>query len=142
MKIVFDTNVLVSALIKAGKPRELIFKIAEGKAQLVLSRSIIEEFIEVAEDPRVRRYVDEDDIINFLKVLGSIAKMVRVRSRFKVVKEDLDDDVTLRTAYDCRADYIISEDRHILSLGEFRGIGILTVDEMLQLLKESRGQRT
>ena len=87
MKFVLDTNVLVSALIKAGKPRELLFKIAEGKNQLFLSRSILEEFLEVADDPRIRRYVDEDDVIAFMRVVGSIAKIVRVRSRFKVVKE-------------------------------------------------------
>jgi len=136
MKVVLDTNVLVSALIKAGKPRELIFRIIKGKVQLVLSRSILEEFLEVTDDPRVRKYVDEDDIIAFLRVLGSIAKMVRVRSRFRVVKEDPDDDVILRTAKDGRADYMASGDKHLLSLGEFKGIKILTANEMLKLLKE------
>jgi len=136
MKVVFDTNVLVSALIKAGKPRELILKIAEGKAQLVLSRGILEELLEVTEHPKMGRYVDEDDVIAFLRVLGAIGKMVRVRSKFKVIKEDPDDDVILRTAKDGRADYIVSGDKHLLSLGEFKGIKILSVDEILKLLKE------
>lgn len=139
MKVVLDTNVLVSALIKAGKSRELLFKIAEKEDRLVLSRSIVEEFLEVTEDPRIRRYVNEGDIIAFLRAVGSIAKIVRVRSRFKVVKDDPDDDVILRTAYDCRANYIVSGDKHLLSLGEFRGIKIVTVSEMLKLLKEGRG---
>jgi len=138
MKVVLDTNVLVSALIKAGKPRELIFRIIKGKVQLVLSRSILEEFLEVTDDPRIRRYVDEDDIIAFLRVLGSIAKIVRVRSKFKVVKEDPDNDVILRTAKDGRVNYIVSGDRHLLSLGEFRGIKIVTVNEILKLLKERK----
>ncbi|KPV63086.1 MAG: hypothetical protein AOA65_1480 [Candidatus Bathyarchaeota archaeon BA1] len=60
MKVVLNTNVLVSALIKAGKPRELLFKIAEEKVQLVLSRGILKEFLEVTEDPKIRRYVNED----------------------------------------------------------------------------------
>jgi putative PIN family toxin of toxin-antitoxin system len=134
MKVVLDTNVLVSALIKAGKPRELMLKIAEEKIQLVLSRSILEEFLEVVDDKRVRRYVEEDDIIAFLRVVGSIAKMVRVRSRFKVVKEDPDDDIILRTAHDSRADYIVSGDKHLLSLGEFRGTKIVTVNDMLMIV--------
>ena len=134
MKVVLDTNVLVSALIKAGKPRELLFKIAEGKVQLILSRCILEEFIEVADDPRISRYVDQEDIIAFLRVVGSVAKIVRVRSKFKIVKEDPDDDIILRTASDGRADYVVSGDSHMLSLGEFRGIRIVTVDEMLMLL--------
>ena len=141
MKVVLDTNVLVSALIKAGKPRELIFKIAEGEVQLVLSRSILEEFLEVTDDPRIRRYVNEGDIISFVRVVGSMAKIVRVRSRFKVVGEDPDDDVILRTAKDGRADYIVSGDNHLLSLGEFRGIKIVTVNEMLKSLKEGRANK-
>ena len=54
MKIVLDANILVSALIKSGKPRELLFRIAEKRAQLVLSRGILEEFLEVTDDPMIR----------------------------------------------------------------------------------------
>ena len=133
MKVVLDTNVLVSALIKAGRPRELLFKIVEEEV-LILSRSILEEFLKVADDPRIRRYVSVDDIIAFLKVVGSVAEIVRVRSRFKVVKEDTADDIILRTAYDGKADYVVSGDNHLLSMREFRGIKIVTVDEMLMLL--------
>jgi len=135
MKVVLDTNVLASAVIKPGKPRELLSEMVEGGAQLVLSRSILEELLEVANDPRIRKYVDENDVIAFMKAIGSIAKIVRVKSRFKVVKEDPDDDVILRTAYDCRADYIVSGDKHPLSLGEFKGVRIVTVNEMLKSLK-------
>ena len=137
MKVVLDTNILVSALIKPGKARDLLFKVADSKAQLVLSESIIEEFLEVAEDPRIRRYVSGDDMIAFLRATGSMAKIVKVRSRFKVVKEDPDDDVVLRTAHDSRADYI--GDDHLLRLGKFRRTRIVTVNEMLQLL-EKQGQ--
>lgn len=141
MKIVLDTNILVSALIKAGKPRELLFRIVEDRTQLVVSRGIIQELLDVAEDPRIRRYVDEGDLVSFLRVLGSIAKMVRVRSRFKVVKDDPDDDIILRTAHDSRADYVASGNEHLLAIREFRGIRILTVNEMLNLLEEERRQK-
>jgi len=135
MKVVLDTNVLISALIKAGKPRELLFQIGKGKAQLVLSRGILDEFLEVSEDSRVRRYVDESDLVEILKVIGSIGKTVRVKSKFRVIKDDPDDDIILRTAHDGKADYIVSGDKHLLSLKEFREIKIVSVDEMLKLLK-------
>jgi len=134
MRVVLDTNVLVSALIKSGKPRELIFKMVEREAQLVLSRNILEEFLGVADDQRIRRYVDGVDIIAFLKVLGNIAKIVRVESRFKAVDEDPDDDLVLRTAKDGKAEYVVSGDRHLLSLRDFKGIKIVTADEMLKLM--------
>jgi len=135
MKIVLDANVLISALIKSGKPRELLFKIVEKKTQLVLSRDILEEFLEITEDSRIRKYVDEDDVIAFLRVVGNIATMVKVRSMFKVVKEDPDDDIVLKTAHDGKAEYIVSGDKHLLSLKEFRKVRIVTVNQMLDIIK-------
>jgi len=134
MKVVLDTNVLVSALIKAGKPRELLFRLAEKKA-LILSKSILDEFLEIVENPKVRRYAGEQETTVFLKSLGDAAKIIQVKSTFKAVKADSDDDVILRTAYDGKADYIVSGDNHLLSLGKFRAIRIVTVSEMLELLK-------
>jgi len=135
MKVVLDANVLVSALIKSGQSRKLLSKIIEKKVQLVLSRGILEEFLEVTEDPRIKKYVDENDVIAFLRVVGSIATTVKVRSKFKMVKEDPDDDVILRTTYDGKAVFIVSGDKHLLSLREFRNIRIVTVNQMLEILE-------
>ncbi len=133
-RIVLDTNVLISALINAGKPRELIFKIVKEKVQVVLSKEILEEFIEVTDDPRIRKYISEGDKLAFLRVVGSIANLVKVKSRFKVVKEDPDDDMVLRTAHDGKAEYVVSGYKHLLSLKKFRKSKIVTVAQMLDLL--------
>jgi putative PIN family toxin of toxin-antitoxin system len=74
---------------------------------LLISKSVLEEFLEVTENPKIRRYVHEDEIILFLGIVGSIAKAVRVRSKFSVIKEDPDDDAILRTAKDGKADFIV-----------------------------------
>jgi putative PIN family toxin of toxin-antitoxin system len=132
MKVVLDTNVLVSALIKAGKPRDLFNKLAKNK-QIVLSRAILEEFLDVIEDFKVAKYTSERDTAVFLNALGNAATIAQVKSRFKAVKEDPDDDIIVRAAYDGKADYIVSGDRHLLALKEFKGIRILTVDEMLNI---------
>ncbi len=132
MTVVLDTNVLVSALIKAGKPRDLFNKLAKNK-QIVLSRAILEEFLDVIEDFKVAKYTSEQDLAVFLEALGNAATIAQVKSRFKAVKEDPDDDIIVRAAYDGKADYIVSGDRHLLALKEFRGIRILTVDEMLNI---------
>ena len=134
MKVVLDTNVLISALIKAGKPRELFFRLAEEK-MLILSKQILEEFLEVAEDPRIKKYAKDQETTAFLNSLRDATKLVKVKSKFRAVKEDPDDDVILRTAYDGKAEYIVSGDTHLLSLGEFRRIKIVTIDEMLKILK-------
>jgi hypothetical protein len=141
MRVVFDTNVLVSALITTGKPRLLFHKVVDGQIQLILSKNILTEFSEVADDPRIRKYVDQDNIVAFLRIIDKVATITKVKSRFKILKEDPDDDVVLRTAVDGKAEVIVSGDKHLLSLGVFRRIRILTVDEMLTLLKEQKAQK-
>jgi len=135
MKVVLDANILISALIKHGKSRDLLLKIVEKNIKLVLSRGILEEFLEVAENSKIKKYVNEDEVIAFLRVLGTIATTIKVRSVFKVVKEDPDDDIVLRTAYDGKAEYIVSGDKHLLSLEEFRKIKIVTINQMLDIIK-------
>jgi putative PIN family toxin of toxin-antitoxin system len=136
MRVVFDTNVLISALITTGKPKELFQQAVKGHIQLVISKSLLEEFSQITKDPRIRKYIGEDDVIAFLRIIDRVAKITKVKSQFNAVKEDPDDDMVVRTAFDGKANYIVSGDKHLLSLGEFRGIRIVTVDEMLGLLKE------
>ncbi len=135
MKVVFDTNVLISALIKTGKPRRLFSLATKGIVQLVLSKDLLEEFIEIVDEPKIRKYANQDVIDDFLHILGNSSKIIGVKSRFNVVKEDPDDDVVLRTAVDGKVEYIVSGDNHLLALGEFRGIRIISIEEMLTLLE-------
>jgi len=139
MKAVLDTNVLVSALIKTGKPRELLFRAAEGKFQAILSRQILEEFVKVVRDPKVGRYVDEEDVEAFLRALAAMTSTMKVKSKFKAVKRDPKDDVVLRTAYDSGSDYVVTGDRDLLEIREFRGIRIITVERMLEIVTNEAG---
>jgi putative PIN family toxin of toxin-antitoxin system len=135
LRIVFDVNVLVSSLITRGKPRELWFKARRKSFTLILSREIISEFVKVMNREKFSRYVSEEDMKVFLQALYEIALFVKIKSRFKIIKEDPNDDTILRTAYDSKADYIVSGDKHLLLLQEFKGIRIVTVNEMLKILE-------
>ena len=135
MDIVFDVNVLVSSLIGRGKPRQLWLKAVTGEFELILSRRIVEEFVEVISRPKFKRYVGERDVLDFLEALSTTASIVRTRSSFRVIREDPDDNTILATAYDARADYAVSGDKHLLGLKEFEGTRIVTVDKMLEILR-------
>ena len=132
-------NVLVSSLITRGKPRDLFLKARDGQFTLILSDQIVSELIDVVGRRKFARYVDEHDVRVFLEALHRIAVFTKVRSRFRVVEDDPQDDIILRTAYDSGASHIVSGDKHLLALAEFRGMRIMTVDDMLRLL--GRGQR-
>ena len=140
MRVVFDTNVLISALITTGKPKELFQQAVKGHIQLVISKSILEEFSQISMDPRIRKYASEDDVVAFLRIIDKVAKVTKIKSQFSAVKEDPDDDMVVRTAFDGKANYIVSGDKHLLSLGTYRGIRIINVEEMLTLLKKKKEQ--
>lgn len=136
MKIVLDTNVLISALIKQGKPRNLSREIIHNHT-LIISKELLEELAITSNEPKILRYVDQQDIADFLRDLASSAEFVRTRSRFRLVKDDPEDDIVLRTAFDGKASYVVSGDKHLLALKQFRRIKIVTVDEMLKILTRS-----
>jgi putative PIN family toxin of toxin-antitoxin system len=132
-RVVFDTNVLVSGMVFAGKSKLLIDAVLEGTITLILSMPIIQEFRKViARDKFKLSKSQQNTLSNFVLRIGNI---VKIKSRFKVVKEDPSDDMVLRTAHDGEADYVVSGDEHLLVLMEFRGTKIITVSKMLELLR-------
>lgn len=130
--MVVDTNVLISAVVGHGKPRRLVFGLFE-RHQIVVSPQLLAELIDVLSREKFSD-TNEQQAKSFLSIISRKASMVTIRRPFRVVPEDPDDDVILNTAYEGRASHIVSGDRHLLKLGRFRGIRILTVNEMLGLL--------
>jgi len=131
-RVVFDTSVLVSGIVHAGKSKLLIDAVLEEKIALVVSMPVIQEFKRVIARDKFRLSKEQQDtIVNFVLRVGNV---VRVKSSFEVFREDPSDDIILRTAYDGKADYIVSGDDHLLSLKEFRGTKIVTVADMLEIL--------
>jgi len=135
LKVTLDTNVLISALITNGKSRALFYDLVKGKATLVVSEGILEEFVTVTNDPRIRRYVTEKDVKGFLRVISNIAEVIKVKSKLRVIKEDPDDDIILETAFDGNVDNIVTGDEHLLKLKKFKGINIITVNDMIKLIE-------
>jgi len=132
LRAVFDTNVLVSGTVHAGRSRLLIDGVLEGKISLLVSAQIVQEFKRVVARDKFKLSKKQQDTLTSFVL--RIATITMVKSRFKVVKDDLNDDMILRTAFDGKADYVVSGDEHLLSLKEFRGIRIVAVNEMLAFL--------
>ncbi len=135
MKVVLDTNVLVSALITRGKPRKLFDKILEKKLDHALSEEMLVELKEVLKRPKFRKYVDKKRIDRFVDLVNKNVKSVKISSDFDVTI-DKGDNMILNTAYSAKAEYIVSGDEHLLKLQNFKGIKIVTPSEMLEILGE------
>jgi len=120
-RVVIDTNVLVSAFINNGKPRKLLLKLLEEHT-IILSSQMLAELADVLS--RDKFFVTSSQVDRFISVLVRKTKIVSVDSSFKVILEDPDDDIVLNTALSGKADYIVTGDKHLLSLRKFEDRGI------------------
>jgi uncharacterized protein len=137
LRVVLDTNVLVSAIISDGKPRELLRRGVAEQFSIITSELILKELALVLRRPKFK--ASEDEIQRIIVTLMQTAEVVSVTSKLSAVKEDPKDNMVIETAYDGRADVIVSGDSHLLAMEDFREIRIITVEQMLACL---RGERT
>ena len=133
LRIVLDTNVLVSAIISDGKSRELLKKGIANQYSIVMSDLILKELITVLRRPKFE--LSEDELQRTILALIRTAEVVNVKTKIRAVKEDPKDDMIIETAIDGCADTIVTGDNHLLALKCFRGIKATTVEKMLVFLQ-------
>ena len=128
MRVVADTNILVSALQFGGKPKQLLDFAASSHIELVLSEAILAEALRVFRDKfdRSPEWLTEAD-----RQLRVISRLVETTERLHVIEADPSDDRILECAAAGRADVIVSGDVHLLRLGDFRGVPIQRVAAFL-----------
>jgi putative PIN family toxin of toxin-antitoxin system len=134
LRVVLDTNVLVSAIISDGKPQELFRKGITKEFCIITSDLLLRELAAVLRRPKFK--TDEDEIHRIILALMQAAEVVEVVSKFNMVEEDPKDDMIVETAYDGKADFVVSGDSHLLALNSFRDIKIISVKRMLACLEE------
>ena len=131
-KVVLDTNVTISALFWEGNPRTIYDLVRQGKLIMLLSDDMEKEFIRVLGYEKFGLLPQE--IMPFLRNLRSHARHVETKSKISLVIADPTDNIFLECASDGGADVIISGDRHLLNMQDYRGIEIVRAGEFL--LKE------
>ena len=127
-----DTNVFVSAAKNRGIARQLVHKAVYRKQYILISSPNINETENVLNRPKFKTH--QGALERFKSTKTSI-EIVATKSEFRAVRADPDDDIVIHAAHDGRADYIVTGDRHLLGMGEFRGIPIITIARMLDLLQ-------
>ena len=138
-KVVLDTNVLVSGIIKKEGPPGKILKVwRQGLFSLIISPSIIEEINRVlGEKEFSKRGITDNDIkeLSFALLLNAVVVIPTVK--IKIIKEDPEDDKFLECALEGKADYIVSGDKkHLQPLKKFQSILILSPAKFLSDILE------
>lgn len=131
-RVVVDTNVLVSALIKKGKPLALVQRLLDKHA-VVLSSQMLAELADVLS--RDKFTITNAQIDLFISLLLKKSTVTSVSGNLKVILKDPDDNIVLLTAVNGNADYIVSGDKHLLTLRKYECIEIVTISQMLEILR-------
>lgn len=131
MRVVFDTNVVVSALMLLGSPPRRAFDAARRHSQLLVSEATLEELDDVLRRPKLAGYVSEDQRLEFLAAYIRDAEDVYVAIRLQECR-DPKDDKFLELAIAGKATHIVSGDLDLLALSPFRGIVIVTPADFLR----------
>lgn len=139
-RCVFDTNVLVSALLfDTGKPAQAFFTVLQC-GEIVVSAEVISEVSEVLGRDKFRRYVSADQRERFLAGLLREATLIEIRETVQACR-DPKDDKFLELAVNGGADCIVSGDDDLLVLSPFQEIDILTPSDFLDAMSKGEPER-
>ena len=142
VRAVLDTNVYVSGtLLSRGVLWEVLEAWRQNEFILVTSEAILAEIERVLRYPRIRRRysVIAQDVARLMDSLRADALVVPGEVEVSRTSDDPDDDKFLACALEAQAECIVTGDPHLLSLGPYHGIAILTPREFLERLQSSFG---
>ena len=133
MRIVVDTNVVVSGLLFGGAPLKVLRAASLGIVDLFTSNALVAEFSEVIERPHLDRKFSEANATRrrLVSDYQAIVTVMNVAPLAEKVSRDIDDDEVLACALAADCEFIVTGDKDLLVLSEYRGIRILNPTDFL-----------
>jgi len=134
VRLVLDTNVVVSAVIWGGTPLKLLQAAVEGDVELYTSPALLAELRGVfgREHLASRLAQQRSSVDQALAQYGDLAIIVSPLLTPRAVPADADDDHVVAAALAAHADLVVSGDRDLLSIGSYEGIAIVSAAEAVQ----------
>ncbi len=129
MRSVFDNNVLVSAALLAGVPRQAFDKLLDN-GMVLISVPVLLELAEVLNREKFDKYVTHDERMRFMVGFLRVAEMIETGETIAVCRDPKDDKL-LELAVSGDADFLVTGDKDLLVLNPFRGVKIITPREFL-----------
>lgn len=128
MRVVFDTDILVSALVfPGGQADAALRRIIDATDQLVMSKAILDELLEVLGRKFAR---NAEELAHVAVFISELATVVAPRRRLRAVKDDPDNRI-LECAIAGRAQAVVTGDKALLALKNFEGIPVITLASYL-----------
>lgn len=142
LKVLIDTNVLVSASIAKGSSYKILKEIIIEKelAFVCYSEAILEEYQKVATYKRIQqKYPIYFEAINiYLSKIKKAGKLFIPSIHFNIISTDFSDNIFLDAAYEANADYIITGNHNDFSITEFKGTKIISPKMFYELYQQNK----
>ena len=139
MRLVLDTNVIVSASLGPGSPPDQLFRSwRANEFELVTSEPLLRELQTVISRPKIadRAGWTRNEQIELLDELRERCIVVSPEIELTAIEADPTDNRVLEAALEGQADYIVTGDRHLLDLNRYADIAIVTPRRILAILTE------
>jgi len=139
LRVVFDTNVYISATIfPGGIPEELLKLAFAGDILLGVSKEILEELSKVY----LRKFhLNSRAVDDQIKRILNNSELVEPSEKLSIIKSDKSDNIVLECAVAFKADIIVSGDSHLLEVKKYKGIEILKPAEFLRMYGADVGDK-
>jgi putative PIN family toxin of toxin-antitoxin system len=134
LKAVIDTNIWISALLGTRASKKLKDHLSQEHYQAICSTDLIDELLDVLARSKFAGKITDIDAADLLRVLRKAATFVQPE-QIDPTSRDPKDDVFLACAVAAAADYLVTGDKDLLTLAEFRGTKIVTPKQFLEILE-------
>ena len=131
-RVVFDTNILFSAVGWTGNPHHCVQAARQSKCISLTCEPILAE---LAEKLQLKRGLDAIKTAEITDEIRAFCTVVTIPGTLKVIAADPDDDAVLECAVVGQAQYLVSGDRHLLALGSYQGVQTVKAVEFFTLLQ-------
>lgn len=133
--VVFDTNILLSALLStSSNPFRCLALAKIGQVESVTCQEILDEFAEKL----ILKFKFSQDMAQLaVEEVRSYSRLVEISTTLKAVAADLDDDMVVECAEVGSATYIVTGDKHLLALEKYGEIEIVKASEFIELISQS-----
>jgi putative PIN family toxin of toxin-antitoxin system len=132
-------KLFISGIFFTGPPYQILKAWRDGRVQLLVSPSILDEYQRIGADLALQ--FRDVDLKAFLDLLTVQAEIVLAPTLPPVIRDDPSDDKFLEAAVAGNTSYIISGDKHLLTLSEFQGIQILKPRDFAHRYLRSKGKK-
>ncbi len=129
MRVVIDTNVVMSGIFFKGNPNRVLTAFDENKFEVFASKDIIAEYEEVSE--RLKKKLKRTPSEDLFKIFIARLNVVETEGSINICR-DPDDDKFIECAVDSKSLYIVSGDKDLLSIEEYEGKEIITAVEFCE----------